>query len=56
MILWGMGVSAARARHRQRALPDRAGPDRPGQIGKPGTGLHPLRGQNNVQERQRRRA
>jgi formate dehydrogenase major subunit len=33
MILWGMGVSAARARHRQRALPDRAGaddrPDRP---------------------------
>jgi predicted molibdopterin-dependent oxidoreductase YjgC len=32
MILWGMGHLAARARHRQRALPDRAGalhrPDR----------------------------
>jgi formate dehydrogenase major subunit len=44
----GHGHLAAHARHRQRALPDRAGadhrPDRP-----PGTGLHPLRGQNNVQ-------
>ena len=44
----GHGHLAARARHRQRALPDRAvdddGPDRT-----PGTGLHPLRGQNNVQ-------
>ena len=47
IIFWGMGVSA-HPRHRQCALPDRAvadhRPDRP-----PGTGLHPLRGQNNVQ-------
>ena len=31
MIFWGMGISPARPRHRQRPLPDRAGPDhRPG--------------------------
>jgi formate dehydrogenase major subunit len=44
----GHGRQPACARHRQRALPDRAGAD-DGQIGRPGTGLHPLRGQNNVQ-------
>ena len=44
----GHGHLAARARHRQRALPDRA-VLMTGQIGRPGTGLHPLRGQNNVQ-------
>ena len=27
-----------------------------GQVGRPGTGLHPLRGQNNVQGASRRRA
>ena len=46
--LVGHGHQPARARHRQRALPDRAGA-MTGQIGKPGSGLHPLRGQNNVQ-------
>jgi formate dehydrogenase major subunit len=46
--LLGHGHQPARPRHRQRALPDRAGADhRPGRP--PGTGLHPLRGQNNVQ-------
>jgi formate dehydrogenase major subunit len=44
----GHGHLAARARHRQRALPHRAGADdRPDRA--PGHGLHPLRGQNNVQ-------
>ena len=46
--LLGHGHQPARARHRQRALPDLAGAD-DGQVGRPGTGLHPLRGQNNVQ-------
>jgi formate dehydrogenase major subunit len=46
--LLGHGHLAAHPRHRQCPLPDRAGADlRPGRP--PGTGLHPLRGQNNVQ-------
>jgi formate dehydrogenase major subunit len=45
----GHGREPACARHRQRALPDRAVRSITGQIGKPGSGLHPLRGQNNVQ-------
>ena len=48
MIFWGMGVSPARPRHRQFALPDLARAAG-GHVGRPGTGLHPLRGQNNVQ-------
>jgi formate dehydrogenase major subunit len=44
----GHGHIAAHPRHRQRALPDRVvHDDRPDR--RPGTGLHPLRGQNNVQ-------
>jgi hypothetical protein len=46
--LLGHGRVAAHPWHRQCALPDRAVADlRPGRP--PGTGLHPLRGQNNVQ-------
>ena len=47
IIFWGMGISQ-RARHRQRPLPDLARL-MTGQVGRPGTGLHPLRSQNNVQ-------
>ena len=47
--LLGHGHLPAHARHRQRALPDRAGAgDRPGRPAR-APGLHPLRGQNNVQ-------
>ena len=48
VVFWGMGISQHTTGHRQRALPDRAVLDhRPGRAS--GTGLHPLRGQNNVQ-------
>jgi formate dehydrogenase major subunit len=48
MILWGMGISQHVHGYGQRALPDRADDDdRPG--GPSRHGLHPLRGQNNVQ-------
>ena len=47
--LLGHGDLPARPRHRQRALPDRAGADLRARSAGPGTGLHPLRGQNNVQ-------
>jgi len=48
MILWGMGVSQhAHGTENARALI--ALSLITGQIGRPGTGLHPLRGQNNVQ-------
>ncbi len=48
MILWGMGVSQhVRGTDKVRCLIALALVT--GQIGRPGTGLHPLRGQNNVQ-------
>ncbi|MBK7613633.1 MAG: formate dehydrogenase subunit alpha [Burkholderiales bacterium] len=48
MILWGMGVSQhVHGTDNVRALI--ALTTVTGQIGKPGSGLHPLRGQNNVQ-------
>jgi formate dehydrogenase major subunit len=48
MILWGMGVSQhVHGTDNARALIALAMVT--GQIGRPGTGLHPLRGQNNVQ-------
>jgi formate dehydrogenase major subunit len=48
MILWGMGISQhAHGTENARALI--ALSLITGQIGRPGTGLHPLRGQNNVQ-------
>lgn len=48
MILWGMGVSQhVHGTDNSRALIALALIT--GQIGRPGTGLHPLRGQNNVQ-------
>jgi formate dehydrogenase major subunit len=48
MILWGMGISQhVHGTDNARCLIALA--TVAGQIGKPGTGLHPLRGQNNVQ-------
>ena len=48
MILWGMGVSQhIHGTDNSRCLISLA--LMTGQIGRPGTGLHPLRGQNNVQ-------
>lgn len=48
MILWGMGVSQhVHGTDNARCLIALSAIT--GQIGKPGTGLHPLRGQNNVQ-------
>jgi formate dehydrogenase major subunit len=48
MILWGMGISQhVHGTDNARALIALALVT--GQIGRPGTGLHPLRGQNNVQ-------
>ena len=48
MILWGMGVSQhVHGTDNVRCLIAMA--TCTGQIGRPGTGLHPLRGQNNVQ-------
>ena len=48
MILWGMGVSQhVHGTDNVRCLIALASVT--GQIGKPGSGLHPLRGQNNVQ-------
>jgi formate dehydrogenase major subunit len=48
MILWGMGVSQhVHGTDNARGLIALAAVS--GQIGKPGSGLHPLRGQNNVQ-------
>ncbi len=48
MILWGMGVSQhVHGTDNARCLIALATVT--GQIGKPGSGLHPLRGQNNVQ-------
>ena len=48
MIFWGMGISQhVHGTDNARALIDLA--LLTGQIGRPGTGLHPLRGQNNVQ-------
>lgn len=48
MIFWGMGVSQhVHGTDNARALISMA--LMTGQIGRPGTGLHPLRGQNNVQ-------
>jgi formate dehydrogenase major subunit len=48
MILWGMGVSQhSHGTDNSRALIALA--MLCGQVGKPGSGLHPLRGQNNVQ-------
>ncbi|OGB42721.1 MAG: formate dehydrogenase subunit alpha [Burkholderiales bacterium RIFOXYC2_FULL_59_8] len=48
MILWGMGVSQhVHGTDNARCLIALAAVT--GQIGKPGSGLHPLRGQNNVQ-------
>ena len=48
MILWGMGVSQhVHGTDNVRCLIALA--SLTGQIGRPGTGLHPLRGQNNVQ-------
>ena len=48
MILWGMGVSQhTHGTDNVRCLIALASVT--GQIGRPGTGLHPLRGQNNVQ-------
>jgi len=48
MILWGMGVSQhVHGTDNSRCLIALASIT--GQIGRPGTGLHPLRGQNNVQ-------
>ena len=54
MILWGMGISQhVHGTDNARCLI--ALSLITGQIGKPGTGLHPLRGQNNVQGATRRR-
>lgn len=48
MVLWGMGVSQhTHGTDNVRCLIALA--TATGQIGRPGTGLHPLRGQNNVQ-------
>ena len=48
MILWGMGISQhVHGTDNVRALIALC--QLTGQIGRPGTGLHPLRGQNNVQ-------
>ncbi len=48
MILWGMGVSQhVHGTDNARSLIALSAVS--GQIGKPGSGLHPLRGQNNVQ-------
>ncbi len=48
MILWGMGISQhVHGTDNARCLIALALST--GQIGKPGSGLHPLRGQNNVQ-------
>src|SRR3979490_1778888 len=48
LIFWGMGISQhVHGTDNARCLIARA--LIPGQIGRPGTGLHPLRGQNNVQ-------
>ena len=48
MILWGMGISQhIHGTDNARCLI--ALSLMTGQIGRPGTGLHPLRGQNNVQ-------
>jgi formate dehydrogenase major subunit len=48
MILWGMGISQhVHGTDNARCLIALCSVT--GQIGKPGTGLHPLRGQNNVQ-------
>ena len=48
MILWGMGVTQhVHGTDNARCLIALA--LMTGQIGRPGTGLHPLRGQNNVQ-------
>ena len=48
MIFWGMGVSQhVHGTDNARCLIDLALIT--GQVGRPGTGLHPLRGQNNVQ-------
>src|ERR1700752_2606838 len=48
MILWGMGISQhVHGTDNARCL--LALTPMTGQIGRPGTGLHPLRGQNNVQ-------
>ena len=48
MILWGMGISQhVHGTDNARCLIALALST--GQIGRPGTGLHPLRGQNNVQ-------
>ncbi|MDX1593410.1 MAG: formate dehydrogenase subunit alpha [Gammaproteobacteria bacterium] len=48
MIFWGMGISQhVHGTDNARALINLALVT--GQIGRPGTGLHPLRGQNNVQ-------
>ncbi len=48
MVLWGMGVSQhVHGTDNARCLIALVGVT--GQIGKPGSGLHPLRGQNNVQ-------
>ena len=47
--LLGHGDLPAHDGHRQRPLPDRASARSPATSARPGTGLHPLRGQNNVQ-------
>src|SRR4029450_3530605 len=48
MILWGMGISQhVHGTDNARCLI--ALTMLTGQVGRPGTGLHPLRGQNNVQ-------
>ena len=48
MIFWGMGISQhTTGTDNARCLIDLA--LLTGNIGRPGTGLHPLRGQNNVQ-------
>src|SRR5437762_11825154 len=48
MLLWGMGISQhVHGTDNARCLIALALST--GQIGKPGSGLHPLRGQNNVQ-------
>ena len=53
MILWGMGISQhVHGTDNARCLIALA--LMTGQIGRPGTGLHPLRGQNNVQGASRR--
>jgi len=48
MFLWGMGVTQhVHGTDNARAIIDLA--LMTGNVGKPGAGLHPLRGQNNVQ-------